>query len=317
MCVCAEGLRVLRKELSQRQIKEAGVKVVVVVNMTNPKTVEASLVLSTYLASLNIDCVMFDSTDLPDTTYFGGIASGDEPSEEAPDLAIALGGDGTILKTIRLVSGTEAPIMGVNFGHLGFLANSSEPGIVALTAAALSGDVVVEQRTNLRIDVVCEGDEENDEAAPTGQRSFFALNELAFSRGASGRMLDFSVEVSGDFVAQLRGDGMVVSTSTGSTAYALSAGGPLVAPGYRGLVIVPLAPHTLQSRPLVTEQNDVVELILTGDESRRDVMLFADGESLEFERPISRVIIRSGDTPTTLLRYKKESFYTQLSRVFF
>lgn len=307
-------------------------RVLVVVNKGNASTLDASLLLSAYLSSQGIACTMLDSMQLPACVRLDDGAPLDACLEQPLDLAIVLGGDGTILRTARFVSGADVPILGINFGHLGFLANSSDPGVIAVVAAALSGDVVAERRTNMRIDVVCEGDDCDDGAdAPAagadgdlcpgasdgGSRSYFALNELAVARGASGRIVDFSMEVSGDHVASMRGDGVVVSTATGSTAYALSAGGPLVAPGYRGLVVVPLAPHTLQSRAIVTAEHDVVEIALAGEASRSEATLFADGEALRFDRPVARVVVRRGDRPTTLLRYQQESFYAQASRVFF
>ncbi len=192
-----------------------------------------------------------------------------------------------------------------------------------MVAAALAGDVVAEQRTNLRIDVVCEGERDRwgddgdlmsdgapaaggrpDEAPsasgfPCGSdaRTFFALNELAVTRGAHGRIIDFGLSISGAHIADMRGDGLVVATATGSTAYALSAGGPLVSPGFAGLVAVPLAPHTLHSRAIVTASNDVVEMDLSHNADTREATLFVDGELLEFERPVRRVYVRRGDTP--------------------
>ena len=115
----------------------------------------------------------------------------------------------------------------------------------------------------------------------------------------------------------MRGDGLVVATATGSTAYALSAGGPLVSPGFAGLVAVPLAPLTLHSRAIVTASNDVVEMDLSHNADTREATLFVDGELLEFERPVRRVYVRRGDTPTVLLRYQREGFYEHAARVFF
>lgn len=307
--------------------------VLIVVNKANAKANDASLMLAAYLASQGIGFQLLDSYELPSCSALADGAAADVAQAEGwaargqEDLAIVLGGDGTILRTARLVTPLNVPILGINFGHLGFLANSSEPGVVALVAAALSGDVTVEQRSNLRIDVVCEGDEDevafggaDDAGAADGRgtgRSFFALNEVTVARGASGRIVDFTMAISGDEVASMRGDGVVVSSATGSTAYALSAGGPLVAPGHRGLVVVPLAPHTLRSRALVTEQHDVVEVSLATEGGLSEASLFADGDALGFNRPVERVTVRRGDTPTTLLRYKQESFYAQASRVFF
>ena len=298
-------------------------RILIVRNNSNSKALDASLLLATYLASQGIDHTLADSSDL---------AGADAPEEAAElaagtDMAVVLGGDGTILRTARLLGTTGVPILGINFGRLGFLANSSDEGVVAVVAAALAGDVVAEQRTNLRIDVVCEGEadpwgDEGDSAdalspAPEGRRSFFALNELAVTRGANGRVIDFGLGVSGSHVADMRGDGLVVATDTGSTAYALSAGGPLVAPGFTGLVAVPLAPHTLHSRAIVTAPSDVVEMSLSTDAARHDATLFADGEVLSFERPVRRVYVRRGDAPTVLLRHRHEGFYEHAAKVFF
>ena len=257
------------------------------------------------------------------------------------EMTVVLGGDGTILRTARQIGTSGVPILGVNFGRLGFLANTSDEGVVAVVAAALAGDVVAEQRTNLRIDVVCEGERDrwgdddlmsdgpDEEGRPDGApsasgfpcgsdaRTFFALNELAVTRGAHGRIIDFGLSISGAHIADMRGDGLVVATATGSTAYALSAGGPLVSPGFVGLVAVPLAPHTLHSRAIVTASNDVVEMDLSHNADTREATLFVDGELLEFERPVRRVYVRRGDTPTVLLRYQREGFYEHAARVFF
>ena len=300
-------------------------RILIVRNNSNSKAVDASLLLATYLATQGVDYTLVDSTEL-------SCACDHEQLNAALDagvqMAVVLGGDGTILRTARQINTTGVPILGINFGHLGFLANSSEDGVVAIVAAALAGDVVAEQRTNLRIDVVCEGepdpwaDDEGGQAEPAlaGEeraRSFFALNELAVTRGANGRVIDFDLDISGAHIARMRGDGLVVATATGSTAYALSAGGPLVAPGFTGLVAVPLAPHTLHSRAIVTASNDVVEMSLPSDAARRDATLFADGEPLSFERPVRRVYVSRGQAPTVLLRHQHEGFYEHAAKVFF
>ena len=344
-------------------------QVLIVRNNANPQAIDASLLLAAYLATQQLGYVLVDSSDL------GRNASSEEVEAALAagiDLAVALGGDGTILRTAHQVGTSGVPILGINFGRLGFLANSSDEGVVAVVAAALAGDVVAERRTNLRVDVVCEGEAdpfEDDEAdagcgagrafeegdgveggsarggafgaaqaaptapaasaasaapnapaaspAPTAPRSFFALNEVAVTRGAFGRIVDFSLDISGAHIADMRGDGLVVATATGSTAYALSAGGPLVAPGFGGLVTVPLAPHTLHSRAIVTAENDVVEMGLAPTAADREAAVFVDGELLELGRPVRRVYVRRGEAPTVLLRHKCESFYEHAAKVFF
>ncbi|RDB60802.1 ATP-NAD kinase [Gordonibacter sp. 28C] len=320
--------------------------ILIVRNNSNSRAVDASLLLATYLATQGAGYTLVDSSDLScrgdHEELNAALASGVE-------MAVVLGGDGTILRTARQIGTTGVPILGINFGRLGFLANTSDEGVVSAMAAALAGDVVAEQRTNLQIDVVCEGEPDpwgddgdchpersdiapschperakrvegspatpSDAAAPL--RTFFALNELAVTRGAHGRIIDFGLGVSGAHIADMRGDGLVVATATGSTAYALSAGGPLVSPGFTGLVVVPLAPHTLHSRAIVTASNDVVEMDLSHNAETREATLFVDGELLDFDRPVRRVYIRRGDAPTVLLRYQREGFYEHAARVFF
>lgn len=299
--------------------------ILIVRNNSNSQAIDASLLLASYLNSQGISYLMVDSTDLRlhnNVLVFEG-----DQSPQA-DLAIALGGDGTILRTARLVSPYTTPILGINFGHLGFLANSSEDGIVAIVAAALADDVVREYRSNLKIDVICDGEESegfpwiepDDLEFPEGgcpQKSFFALNELAVTRGTLGRVIDFDVRISGTPLAHMRGDGVIVATSTGSTAYALSAGGPLVAPGFDGLLMVPLAPHTLHSRAVLTAGNDIVEIELTNTHASRESTLFVDGELLQFDSAPAKICVRKGDKPTVLLRYKHEGFYEHASKAFF
>ena len=284
--------------------------ILIVRNNSNSQAVDASLLLATYLATQGLDYTLVDSSDLScrcdHEELNGALASGVE-------MAVVLGGDGTILRTARQIGTSGVPILGINFGRLGFLANTGDEGVIAVVASALAGDVVAEQRTNLRIDVVCEGEPDpwgdDDEAAAYDvddpARTFFALNELAVTRGANGRIID------------MRGDGLVVATATGSTAYALSAGGPLVAPGFNGLVAVPLAPHTLHSRAIVTAANDVVEMDLSLNRDPREAALFADGELLSFDAPVKRVYVSRGAVPTTLLRYRHDGFYEHAAKVFF
>lgn len=296
--------------------------ILIVRNNSNSQAVDASLLLATYLATQGLQYTLVDSSDLSSRCDHDGLNAA---LEAGVGMTVVLGGDGTILRTARQVGTSGVPILGINFGRLGFLANSSDDGVVAVVSSALAGDVVAEQRTNLRIDVVLEGeadpwDDGADAAMPDDDapvHSFFALNELAVTRGANGRVIDFSLGISGSHIADMRGDGLVVATATGSTAYALSAGGPLVAPGFNGLVAVPLAPHTLHSRAIVTAANDVVEMDLSCNRDPREATLFADGELLSFDAPVKRVYVSRGEAPTVLLRYQREGFYEHAAKVFF
>lgn len=314
--------------------------ILIVRNNSNSKAVDASLLLGTYLSSQGIGYTLADSSDLAGVVAkpeVRALLSGEGAYRTG--MAVALGGDGTILRTARQVGYLGVPILGINFGTLGFLANPSDDGVVAIVAAALAGEVTEDRRANLSVRVVCEGEPDpwydgDDELEASGfeagqavdglegegsasPREFFALNEIAVTRGSNGRIIDFSLGVSGAPLAEMRGDGLVVATATGSTAYAMSAGGPLVSPGYTGLVAVPIAPHSLRSRAVVTSPSDVVEMDLSSSSASREAVLFVDGELLEFDRPPRHVYVRRGEAPTTLLRYGGPSFYEHVSKVFF
>ena len=292
-------------------------KIIIVANRNNPKTIDALFQIVAYLESQGIGHAEIDVTDLPDCA-FACNAAADEVNARFGgkyDLIITLGGDGTILHTARLANAINAPILGINFGHLGFLANAADDATIPLIVDALSGEIIHEQRVNLHIHVECFGDEDEP---PENPRDFFALNEIAIARGAMGHIVDFSFDVSGDRVATMRGDGLVISTATGSTAYSLSAGGPLVGPSHQGMIVTPLAPHTLNSRAIVCEHHDVVEVSFKEDSaSATEVSLFADGDALDIERPIASIVVTTGPRPTTLLTRREESFFKQISRTFF
>ena len=292
-------------------------KIIIVANQANPKTMDALFQIVAYLECQGIEHHEIDVSDLPDSAFACSATPRDASLlyGDGYDLIITLGGDGTLLHTARLANVIGAPILGINFGHLGFLANTVSDGTIALLADALSGEIVHEQRVNLQVQVNCIGDEEEPPETP---RTFFALNEIAIARGALGHIVDFSFAISGDHVASIRGDGVIVSTATGSTAYSLSAGGPLIIPSHRGMIVAPLAPHTLYSRAIVTEHHDVVEVTFKEDSaSAMEVSLFADGDALEIERPISSILVTTGPHATTLLTRREESFYKQISRTFF
>ena len=293
-------------------------RVLIVSNRDNPKTIDALYQISAYFESQGIDSVSMDVTELPDSAF---PRAGIDPTTIHPELGrkfnllIALGGDGTIIHSSRLAASLNIPLLGINFGYLGFLANNADDGLIALVADALAGDVISERRQSLSVDVTCFGD---DTLPIENPRAFYVLNEIVVARGGLGHIVNFDFSISGDKIAHMRGDGLVISTATGSTAYALSAGGPVVGPLHRGMVVVPLAPHTLNSRAIVTEHQDVVEMTFEeGSPSSYEVSLFADGDALSFERPVQSVIVRVSNTPITLLNHRNESYYRQVARTFF
>lgn len=279
--------------------------ILIIRNNSNAAAIDASMLLATYLDSQGVGHQELDSMPLSIESIQG---TGADIDMSAFDMVVSLGGDGTILRAARLVGKSRVPILGINFGHLGFLVNSSEDGVVPIVAAALAGDVTREERASLHVDLISEGNV---------VASRFALNEFSVTRGALGRIIDFGLEISGNHIVDMRGDGLVVSSATGSTAYALSAGGPLVAPDFKGLILVPLAPHSLLSRAIVTDPSDIVEIDLSRNPESREASYFVDGEFISLDEPIDRVLVRKSHNPTILLRYKNEGFYNAISETFF
>lgn len=235
------------------------------------------------------------------------------PDIEGSDLVISLGGDGTLLRAARIVGYQEIPILGLSYGHLGFLtaASPDDTDILSVVSDALACEMHVSRRATLAIDVFAHTDEGEEQTLDT-----FALNDLALTRGPLSDMVEFTITVSGHRIDRLRGDGVVVSTATGSTGYALSAGGPIVSPDYTGMVCVPIAPHTIQARAFLTSPSDVVEIEMSRD--RPSIPAVAvDGVFVAKDAVVDRVVARRGPGDILLLDYGPESFYTSVSRVFY
>ena len=236
-----------------------------------------------------------------------------EPSIEGCGLVISLGGDGTLLRAARIVGRSEVPILGLSYGHLGFLtaASPEDRDILAVVTDALAGELHVSRRASL----ACELHAVRADGSPE-VLSAFGLNDMALTRGALSEMVEFDMTVSGHHIDRLHGDGVVVSTATGSTGYALSAGGPIVSPEYAGLVCVPIAPHTIQARAFLTSPSDVVEIAMA-PERRSEPAVAVDGVFLKPEGSVEKVVVRRGDADVLLLDYGPESFYGSVSRVFY
>jgi NAD+ kinase len=171
------------------------------------------------------------------------------------DLVIAIGGDGTLLYAAGLVAEHDIPLLGINRGRLGFLTDVLPQDMVACVNAVLAGECSPDQRPLLRARLI----------SPEGAEvSRFALNDVVFNRLETGRMLDFETHIDGRYVNSHGGDGLVVATATGSTAYALSCGGPIVEPRLNVLVVAPISPHTLSDRPILVPGDSRIDIQLNG-----------------------------------------------------
>lgn len=279
-------------------------KVFLVPNYYKQEAVESGLALELWLTRQG-----FEVYWAPDQR--SGIES--TPDLSGCGLVISLGGDGTLLRAARIVGYGEVPILGLSYGHLGFLtaASPEDRNVLTVLGDALAGELHVSRRATLACDIYSVREDGREDVC-----SSFALNDLALTRGPLSDMVEFDITVSGHRIDRLRGDGVVVSTATGSTGYALSAGGPIVSPDYTGMVCVPIAPHTIQARAFLTSPSDVIEIMVSKD--RPSVPAIAvDGQFLSFEGEVERVEVRRGDADILLLDYGPESFYNSVSRVFY
>jgi NAD+ kinase len=207
------------------------------------------------------------------------------------DLIIAIGGDGTLLYAARLATARRVPLLGINRGRLGFLTDVLPQEVLACVDAALDGGCEVDRRPLLTTALVSDG-----ATRSTG----LALNDIVVQKLATGSMMDFETWIDGRYVNTHAGDGIVIASATGSTAYALSCGGPIVDPHLEVLVIAPICPHTLSDRPIVVSSRATIEIrLLERPESRAQVV--CDGFVLGDVHPCDRIQIRQSSDEVTLL----------------
>jgi NAD+ kinase len=217
------------------------------------------------------------------------------------DLVVAIGGDGTLLHAARNVAARNVPLVGINRGRLGFLTDVSPEHMREALDAILSGDYLSERRLML--------------AATIGERiktgALFALNDIVLQRGDTGRLLDFTTDVDGAYVNTHRGDGLIVATPTGSTAYALSCGGPIIQPNVDALAMVPICPHTLSDRPLVLPSSSEIRVTLD-NAGGSEAHVVCDGESLGRMSAGDVLTISLAKQAVTLLHPRDYNYYELL-----
>lgn len=244
--------------------------------------------------------VLFDSDSAAALGRTGGLPR--ERLARASDLVIVAGGDGTLLSIARFAP-TATPVLGINVGVLGFLAGLSRKEALSRIDEVLAGEFREERR--LRLSVAVKG-------GPRPAR-FQALNDAVLNKEALARISTFSVELDARPVVEFRADGVIVSTPTGSTAYNLSAGGPILHPQLPAVVITPICPHTLSQRPLVVPAETVIGLRILDSRTSGGVYLTLDGQEGLPIRPEFSVEIRPASSPVTLLRPPEADHFRNLA----
>lgn len=231
----------------------------------SPEIAESLMTLAEFLRSRGIDVLVEEGTaalvgaDGFPTASYGSIG-------ERADLAIVLGGDGSMLTAARKLAESDVPLVGVNQGRLGFMTDLARDDMLDSVSDLLEGKFKSEQRFLL------------DATVRRGDTVVFetqALNDVVVNKGELGRMIEFAVSIDGEFIYNQRSDGLIIATPTGSTAYALSANGPILHPAVPGIALVPLCPHALSNRPITVSDDSHIEIVLHAPHRAR---VHADGQ---------------------------------------
>ncbi|MGL6070798.1 NAD kinase [Craterilacuibacter sp.] len=216
------------------------------------------------------------------------------------DLAIVLGGDGTMLAVARLLAPYRVPLVGINQGRLGFMADIPLHEMLGTVDAILVGDFIPEDRILLTASVLREDAE---------VVSALALNDIVVSRGGLGSMIEFEVFIDNQFVYSQRSDGLIISTPTGSTAYSLASGGPILHPTLQAIALVPICPQSMSNRPIAVSDSCEVEFMLTRG---LDTRVHFDGQSHCDLMEMDRVIVRRYRNPLRILHPAGYNYYDML-----
>jgi NAD+ kinase len=272
--------------------------VALVGRFTDPRIAEVVATLVPHLVRRGVTVLVSEDAELE-----GPVTRLPEPAVGArADLVIAVGGDGTLLHAARLVARDHAPLLGVNRGRLGFLTDIMPEVMLGAVDAALEGRLVPDERPLLRA-LLRGADGQVAEA--------FALNDVVMQKHDTGRTLDFETRINGQFVNSHGGDGVIIASPTGSTAYALSCGGPILEPHLPALVIAPICAHTLSDRPIVVSASSVIEVALL-ERADTQAHVTCDGAVLGGFDPDDRLEVRLAAERVTLLHPPGHDYYKVL-----
>ena len=291
--------------------------VLLVTHTGRPEAVESTIEATQQLLAANLIPVMTSVQSAEIEEYFtahSGDASvlksvqalGTSVTEDQLELVMVLGGDGTILKAAEIVRESATPLMGINLGHVGFLAESEREGLSHAVARVVAKDYLVKERFTLDVRVLVEGKE---------VYRTWALNEATVEKSAAERMLEVVVEVDRRPLSSFGCDGVIMATPTGSTAYAFSAGGPIVWPSVEAMLLVPLSAHALFSRPMVISPRSLLAVEVL-DRSAGTGVLWCDGRRTH-DLPVgARVEVSRSKKSVRLARLRQGPFTDRLVRKF-
>ncbi|WP_455245963.1 NAD(+)/NADH kinase [Petrachloros mirabilis] len=269
--------------------------------LTKPKFPEVKSTLQavvSWLRERNID-VILDTTSATLLGEKGGLQKTQLASRA--DVLLVLGGDGTMLNAARLAGERGIPILGVNMGGLGFLTEVRLDHLYPSLERVFANEFVLDERLMLAIHIHRHG-----ETVAQG----VVLNDVVISKGTLARMIELKIEIQGHFVTNLRGDGLIISTPTGSTAYSLSAGGPIINPAVHSLILTPVCPHTLTHRPIIVPDDSEIDVTLTSKDE--GAMATLDGQVGVALTQGDTVVIKASEFRTKLIRFPETNYFSVL-----
>ena len=214
---------------------------------------------------------------------------------------LVLGGDGTFLSAARWVGKRRVPLMGIKFGEVGFLAETVEDNLILAVDKVLSGNFSIEERMRLSVTVI----RANREIASQN-----VLNDVVLTKGTLSRLAYSAVYINGHYLTTFKADGLIVGTPTGSTAYSLAAGGPVVHPAVPGIILTPICPFTLTNRPLLIPDTSDVEIRLEGDPD--DILLTFDGQEGLALNSRDRIVVKKSEFPLKMISLSNQNYFNLL-----
>lgn len=276
-------------KMERKKIRTVGI----IVKRNNSSALSTANELSTWLRSRGIERIAEPITDLEQAQF--------EKLPANADLIVVLGGDGTMLATARIVRDPNLLVLGVNYGGLGYLTEIRIEEMFTALEAVLAGEFKIDRREMLEAELWRSG-----ELIDQGR----VLNDVVINKAALARIIEIEVRLNGSFVNSFRSDGLIVATPTGSTAYNLSAGGPIIFPSMNAVVITPICPFTLSNRPIVVPDTAEIELKLENE--NEGVVLTFDGQTGYTMNAQDRVLIRKSETTFNLVQPANRNYFDVL-----
>ncbi len=268
-------------------------------NIAKPDTFNVLTTIIQYLKAQKVKILL--PAEAADAIEYSDLAMPRNMLKDHIDIAITLGGDGTLLSTARDIAATGVPICGINMGRLGFLTEVELPELQTKLDGLIHGEYTIEERLLLQAMVKQNGQIMNISSA---------LNDVVITKGGFSRMLRLKLFIDNTFTANYQADGLIIATSTGSTGYSLSAGGPIINPNLKIVLITPICPHTLNARSLIISGEEKVSINTSA--TNTDIVLTIDGQVVHHLSPGDEVLIERADYSAKLIKFAGKSYYETL-----